>query len=197
MANYFSEVSGKRGTPEEEEARYPRAMDKSNLEDPFTDLSDDHLTVKYTYGGSSSSMEGMVQPRIQAPIKCIAYYLEILVTNAGSEGRIATGFSTASWIDSLGSSDFKKCYYHGDTGLIHCLQGNGLTITAANKTTASTYRYSGLRYRLCFTGIFFHQKWIFGRDKPQGLQWCSVPNSGSTQQKRGSHCEFPTPNVSF
>ncbi|CAN6980046.1 unnamed protein product, partial [Brassica oleracea var. botrytis] len=88
---------------------------------------------------STHSMEGMVQPRIQAPIKCIAYYFEILLTNAGSEGRIATGFSTASWIDSLGSSDFKKCYYHGDTGLIHCLQGKGLTITAANKTTASTY----------------------------------------------------------
>ncbi|WZZ41147.1 hypothetical protein YC2023_037406 [Brassica napus] len=121
-------------------------MDKSNFEDPFTDLSDDNLTVKYTYGGSSSSMEGMVQPRIQAPIKCIAYYLEILVTNAGSEGRIATGFSTASWIDSLGSSDFKKCYYHGDTGLIHCLQGKGLTITAANKTTASTYTGCGIDY---------------------------------------------------
>ncbi|RID70590.1 hypothetical protein BRARA_C02599 [Brassica rapa] len=107
MANYFSEVSGKRGTPEEEEARYPRAMDKINFEDPFTDLSDDHLTVKYTYGGSSSSMEGMVQPRVQAPINCIAYYFEILVTNAGSEGRIATG--------------------------------KGLTVTAANKTTTSTY----------------------------------------------------------
>ncbi|CAF2125006.1 ran-binding protein M homolog [Brassica napus] len=139
MANYFSEVSGKRGTPEEEEARYPRAMDKINFEDPFTDLSDDHLTVKYTYGGSSSSMEGMVQPRVQAPINCIAYYFEILVTNAGSEGRIATGFSTASWIDSRGSSEFNKCYYHGDTGLIHCLQGKGLTVTAANKTTTSTY----------------------------------------------------------
>ncbi|KAL0675080.1 hypothetical protein Bca4012_003061 [Brassica carinata] len=129
-------------------------MDKSNFEDPFTDLSDDNLTVKYTYGGSSSSMEGMVQPRIQAPIKCIAYYLEILVTNAGSEGRIATGFSTASWIDSLGSSDFKKCYYHGDTGLIHCLQGKGLTITAANKTTASTYTGCGTSPKV-FNGVLY------------------------------------------
>lgn len=44
------------------------------------------------------------------------------------------------------SSDFKKCYYHGDTGLIHCLQGKGLTITAANKTTASTYTGCGIDY---------------------------------------------------
>lgn len=114
-------------------------MDKINFEDPFTDLSDDHLTVKYTYGGSSSSMEGMVQPQVQAPTNCIAYYFEILVKNAGSKGRIATGFSTGSWIETQGTSKFKKCYYHGDTGLIHCLQGKGLTITAANNTTTSTY----------------------------------------------------------
>ncbi|KAL0711835.1 hypothetical protein Bca4012_018813 [Brassica carinata] len=139
MANYFSEVSGKRGTPEEEEAKYPRAMDKINFEDPFTELSDDHLTVTYKYGGSSSSMEGMVQPQVNAPINCIAYYFEILVKNAGSKGRIATGFSTGSWIETEGTSEFKKCYYHGDTALIHCLQGKGLTITASNNTTTSTY----------------------------------------------------------
>lgn len=102
MANYFSEVSGKRGTAEEEEAKYPRAMDMINFEDPFTVLSDDHLTVKYIYGGSSSSMEGMVQPQVQAPINCVVYYFEILVENAGSMGRIATGFSTAGWIESQG-----------------------------------------------------------------------------------------------
>lgn len=37
------------------------------------------------------------------------------------------------------TSEFKKCYYHGDTALIHCLQGKGLTITASNNTTTSTY----------------------------------------------------------
>ncbi|KAJ0233213.1 SPla/RYanodine receptor [Hirschfeldia incana] len=61
------------------------------------------------------------------------------VQNAGTEGRIATGFSTAGWIANEGTSEFKKCYYHGDTGLIHCLQGEGLTITAANTTPTTTY----------------------------------------------------------
>lgn len=53
--------------------------------------------------------------------------------------EIGLSFICSIFSDDCRASEFKKCYYHADTGLIHRLQGEGLTITAANNITTSTY----------------------------------------------------------
>ncbi|VVB08663.1 unnamed protein product [Arabis nemorensis] len=123
-------------------------------------ISPEMRSVKCTGLGVDDDI-GVVQANNPAPTKCLGYYFEVLVKNAGLNGHVAIGFTTKNaevtrrprWEDC-------SCSYHADTGLIHCAQEHGHT----NRTTYSTKDTVGVGINYASEEFFFTLTVNFGQE---------------------------------
>ncbi len=57
------------------------------------EISKDKLMVRYTGDARHANDVGAIQANTPVPTQCVIYYYEVLIVDAGEQGRIGIGFS--------------------------------------------------------------------------------------------------------
>ncbi|KAK8538772.1 hypothetical protein V6N12_034480 [Hibiscus sabdariffa] len=78
---------------EEEDEEAPKKLNTINSSGGFLVATPDKLSVRYTNVSLHGHDVGVVQANKPAPVKCLLYYFEIYVKDAGAKGQIAIGFT--------------------------------------------------------------------------------------------------------
>ncbi|PPD87054.1 hypothetical protein GOBAR_DD15998 [Gossypium barbadense] len=92
----------------------------------FLVVAPDKLSVRYTTVNLHGHDVGVVQANKPAPVKCLLYYFEIYVKDAGAKGQIAIGFTNEGFkMRRQPGWEVNSCGYHGDDGLLYRGQGKG------------------------------------------------------------------------
>ncbi|PIA40683.1 hypothetical protein AQUCO_02400028v1 [Aquilegia coerulea] len=111
---------------EEEQEQVPTHLNTINSSGGFLIVSPDKLSVQYTNVHLHGHDVGVVQANCPAPTKCLVYYFEIYVKNAGAKGQIAIGFTNEHFKMRRQPGWETNSYgYHGDDGLLYRGQGKG------------------------------------------------------------------------
>uniref|UniRef100_A0A1J3CZW9 Ran-binding protein 10 n=1 Tax=Noccaea caerulescens TaxID=107243 RepID=A0A1J3CZW9_NOCCA len=118
----------KRGDSKEEDEgeESPTELNTINSAGGFLIVSPDKLSVKYTNMNLHGHDVGVVQANKPAPFKCLTYYFEIFVKDAGTKGQIAIGFTKESFkMRRQPGWEVNSCGYHGDDGYLYRGKGTG------------------------------------------------------------------------
>ncbi|KAF8116427.1 hypothetical protein N665_0018s0037 [Sinapis alba] len=111
---------------ESEGEESPTELNTINSAGGFLIVSPDKLSVKYTNTNLHGHDVGVVQANKPAPFKCLTYYFEILVKDAGVKGQIAIGFTKESFkMRRQPGWEVNSCGYHGDDGYLYRGKGIG------------------------------------------------------------------------
>lgn len=94
---YFLEQAGDCWGVEEEKEELPTELNTINSSGGFLLVSQDKLSIKYTSVNLHGHDVGVIQANKPAPVKCLLYYFEIYVKDAGAKGQIAIGFTIDSF----------------------------------------------------------------------------------------------------
>ncbi|KAF3588134.1 hypothetical protein F2Q69_00030041 [Brassica cretica] len=104
----------------------PTELNAINSAGGFVIVSPDKLSVKYTNANLHGYDVGVAQANKPAPFKCLTYYFEILVKDAGAKGKVAIGFTKEGFIMRRQPGwEVNSCGYHGDDGNIYLGKGTG------------------------------------------------------------------------
>ncbi|KAF8105749.1 hypothetical protein N665_0156s0003 [Sinapis alba] len=104
----------------------PTELNTINSAGGFLIVSPDKLSVKYTNTNLHSHDVGVAQANKPAPFKCLTYYFEIFVKDAGVKGKVAIGFTKEGFIMRRQPGwEVNSCGYHGDDGNIYRGKGTG------------------------------------------------------------------------
>ncbi|MBA0729760.1 hypothetical protein Golax_004594, partial [Gossypium laxum] len=128
---YFLELARLRSSAaptemEEDEEEAPKELNTINSSGGFLVVAPDKLSVKYTTVNLHGHDVGVVQANKPAPVKCLLYYFEIYVKDAGAKGQIAIGFTNEGFkMRRQPGWEVNSCGYHGDDGLLYRGQGKG------------------------------------------------------------------------
>ena len=76
----------------------PTELNAINSAGGFVIVSPDKLSVKYTNANLHGYDVGVAQANKPAPFKCLTYYFEIFVKDAGVKGKVAIGFTKEGFI---------------------------------------------------------------------------------------------------
>ena len=76
----------------------PTVLNAINSAGGFVIVSPDKLSVKYTNANLHGYDVGVAQANKPAPFKCLTYYFEIFVKDAGVKGKVAIGFTKEGFI---------------------------------------------------------------------------------------------------
>ncbi|KAG4129964.1 hypothetical protein ERO13_D09G112300v2 [Gossypium hirsutum] len=128
---YFLELARLRSSAaptemEEDEEEAPEELNTINSSGGFLVVAPDKLSVRYTTVNLHGHDVGVVQANKPAPVKCLLYYFEIYVKDAGAKGQIAIGFTNEGFkMRRQPGWEVNSCGYHGDDGLLYRGQGKG------------------------------------------------------------------------
>ncbi|MBA0767643.1 hypothetical protein Gotri_016506 [Gossypium trilobum] len=128
---YFLELARLRSSAaptemEEDEEEAPKELNTINSSGGFLVVAPDKLSVKYTTVNLHGHDVGVVQANKPAPVKCLLYYFEIYVKDAGAKGQIAIGFTNEGFkMRRQPGWEVNSYGYHGDDGLLYRGQGKG------------------------------------------------------------------------
>lgn len=86
-------LSATRDAKDDEGEESPTELNTINSAGGFLVVSPDKLSVKYTSMNLHGHDVGVVQANKPAPFKCLTYYFEIFVKDAGVKGQVAIGFT--------------------------------------------------------------------------------------------------------
>ncbi|KAH0926490.1 hypothetical protein HID58_018746 [Brassica napus] len=104
----------------------PTELNAINSAGGFVIVSPDKLSVKYTNANLHGYDVGVAQANKPAPVKCLTYYFEIFVKDAGVKGKVAIGFTKEGFIMRRQPGwEVNSCGYHGDDGNIYRGKGTG------------------------------------------------------------------------
>lgn len=111
---------------DEEEEESPTELNTINSSGGFLVVSTDKLSVQYTNVNLHGHDVGVIQSNRPAPTKCLMYYFEMYVKNAGTKGQVAIGYTNESFKMRRQPGWEQNSYgYHGDDGLLYRGQGKG------------------------------------------------------------------------
>ncbi|CAF1930175.1 hypothetical protein Bca4012_072857 [Brassica carinata] len=98
----------------------PTELNAINSAGGFVIVSPDKLSVKYTNANLHGYDVGVAQANKPASFKCLTYYFEIFVKDAGVKGKVAIGFTKEGFIMRRQPGwEVNTCGYHGDDGNIY------------------------------------------------------------------------------
>lgn len=100
ILHFLDKVRLSRGDAMEESEgeESPTELNAINSAGGFVIVSPDKLSVKYTNANLHGYDVGVAQANKPAPFKCLTYYFEIFVKDAGVKGKVAIGFTKEGFI---------------------------------------------------------------------------------------------------
>ncbi|XP_033146963.1 ran-binding protein M homolog isoform X2 [Brassica rapa] len=143
----------------------PTELNAINSAGGFVIVSPDKLSVKYTNANLHGYDVGVAQANKPAPFKCLTYYFEIFVKDAGVKGKVAIGFTKEGFIMRRQPGwEVNSCGYHGDDGNIYRGKGTGEafgpTYTTGD-TVGGGINYASQEFFFTVSVNFGKQKFVF------------------------------------